>query len=72
MSMRVNDDHFDRQFPDTPDGRLQLARHTAFLFNRMQEQTDQYEESLRTIINALKEIPAVKLTLNIRDILDDV
>lgn len=72
MSMRVKDDHFDRQFPDTPDGRLQLARHTAFLFNRMQEQTDQYEESLRTIINALKEIPAVKLTLNIRDILDDV
>lgn len=72
MSMRVNDDHFDRQFPDTPDGRLQLARHTAFLFNRMQEQTDRYEESLQKILEALKEIPAVKLTLNIRDILDDV
>lgn len=69
MTVKVPDDHFDKQFPQTPEGRVQLARHSAYLYNSLQEQTERYLNSLEEIVEALKVIPAVKLTVDIKDIL---
>lgn len=70
MVHQVPQDHFDKQFTDSLNGKQAACRHAVFLLNENYRIKAEYKKKLEHIFARLVEVPGVSLALDITEALE--